>query len=41
MRTTSMETFAHTPEMRARVAAARAEVARHFWRSLAGLFRRA
>ena len=35
-----METFAHTPELRARILAGRAEVSRHFWRSLAGLFGR-
>jgi hypothetical protein len=35
-----METFAHTPEMRARILAGRAEVSRHFWRWVGSLFGR-
>jgi hypothetical protein len=35
-----METFAHTPEMRARIAAARQECATYFWRGVAALFTR-
>lgn len=35
-----MESFAHTPELRARILAGRAEVSRHFWRAVASLFGR-
>jgi hypothetical protein len=35
-----METSAHTPEMRARIAAARQECASYFWRGVASLFTR-
>jgi hypothetical protein len=39
-RRSSMENFAYDAKTRAAIAAARGEVASHFWRSLAGLFRR-
>jgi hypothetical protein len=35
-----MESFAHTPEMRARIAAARQECASYFWRGVASVLRR-
>jgi hypothetical protein len=35
-----MENFAQTPEMRQRIAAARAECASYFWHSVVGVFRR-
>jgi len=35
-----MESFARTPELRARIAAGRAECASYFWKSLADMFRR-
>jgi hypothetical protein len=35
-----MESFANTPELRARIAAGRAECASYFWKSLADMFRR-
>lgn len=35
-----METFAHTAEMRARIAAARQECASYFWRGVASIFGR-
>jgi hypothetical protein len=36
----AMDTFARTPELRAAIAAGRAECARYFWTSVFGLFRR-
>jgi hypothetical protein len=36
----AMENFAPTPELRARIAAGRAECASYFWKSVAGVFRR-
>jgi hypothetical protein len=35
-----MDTFARTPELRARIAAGRTEVTRHFWRWVGSLFGR-
>jgi hypothetical protein len=35
-----METFAHTPEIRAAIARGRVDCARYFWTSVFGLFRR-
>lgn len=35
-----MESFAHTPELRARIAAARVECATYFWSGLGALFGR-
>jgi hypothetical protein len=38
--TDAMDTFAHTPELRAAIAAGRAECALYFWRTIFGVFRR-
>jgi hypothetical protein len=35
-----MENFAHTPQMRVRIVAARQECATYFWRGVASLFKR-
>jgi hypothetical protein len=35
-----MENFAHTPQVRARIVAARQECATYFWRGVASLFKR-
>ena len=35
-----MESFAHTPAVRAQIAAARIECATYFWRGVAALFGR-
>jgi hypothetical protein len=35
-----MENFAHTPQVRAQIVAARQECASYFWNGIAALFRR-